>query len=244
MYIQRTSTEPVLKSSVQAIWHSQMQTGDRSLIVPDAATDIIVKSNGTQLEVVFCGTMTKAVHLTCNKEMNYWGMRFQPGHGSLFFDFPIATSNNCLINISEKIDRNRIHDLMNDPVGNSLSIEKIISDFLVQRLDEIEYAKDLKTINFLAKISFGNIEEQAKSIGVSRRHLNRIYKSYFGYSAREASRIFKFKKLIECFSKNQNSKLSDLAINSDFYDQSDMNNCVKDFCDMTPLVLMSHLSNI
>lgn len=244
MYTERASTDSLLKSSIQAIWHSALLDGDRSLVVPDAATDIIIKTDGTRLEIGFCGTMTKAMPVTADKDTHYWGLRFKPGHGSLFFDFPMHTANNELVDISQNFEKNRINDLMEDPVRNSFCIEKIMTNLLLKRLHQSGYRKDLATINLLAQMPFGKITTQAQQLGISRRHMNRIFKSYFGYSARESSRIFKFKKLTENMATHPNASLSDLAVDSGFYDQSDMNNCVRDLCDMTPKALMSHLSNI
>ena len=243
MYSERFSSDSYFKNSIQSVWHSQMAQGDRSLIVPDAATDVIVKYGGGRLEIVFCGTMTNAKMITAEKEMQYWGLRFNPGHGSLFFDFPIQSSNNELIDISNNFERSIISDLMIDPVANSLLIEKEITKNLLKKIDENSYVRSIRAIQQLESLSFGSIEKHAQQIGVSRRQLNRIFKSYFGYSARESSRMFKFKKMISYLSANPQVSLSELALAAGFYDQSDMNNCVKDLCKMTPQALMSHLSN-
>jgi AraC-like DNA-binding protein len=243
MYNERKTSLHLLTTSNQAIWHSSLSSKNKMLILPDSATDIIVKKTTLGIDIVFCGAMTKAVIIESEEKIDYWGFRFKPGHGSQFFNFTMEETLNQLVEISQNFEKNKIEDLMEFPEINSLKIEQEISKFLFKKIDSNQYQKNIKRIKRLAELNFGDISKHASQERISRRQLSRIFKNFFGYSARDLSQTRKLNQFIKLSSRKSTPSLSDLAIASGYYDQADMNKSIKNLCGLTPKELMSQLYN-
>ncbi|MCL9682741.1 AraC family transcriptional regulator [Legionella maioricensis] len=243
MYKERETSLHLLTTSNQAIWHSSVAPKNKMLILPDSATDIIIKRTTFGIDIVFCGTMTKAVMIEREEKIDYWGFRFKPGHGSQFFNFPMEETLDQLVDISQNFEKNKIEDLMEFPEINSLKIEQEISKFLFKKINSIQYQENIKRINHLAEMNFGDISKHASKEKISRRQLYRIFKNYFGYPARDLSQTRKLNQFIKLSQQKSTTSLSDLAIASGYYDQADMNKSIKNLCGLTPKELMSQLYN-
>ena len=243
MYNERETSLNLLTTSNQAIWHASLPVKNKTLILPDAATDIIIKRTISGIEIVFCGAMTKAVMIESEEKIDYWGFRFKPGHGSQFFNFAMEEALDQIVEISHYFEKNKIEDLMEFPETNSLKIEQVISKFLFKKINSSQYQDNIKRINYLAEMKFGDISKRASQEKISRRQLSRIFKKYFGYSARDLSQTRKLNQFIRLSQRKSTASLSDLAIASDYYDQADMNKSIKNLCGLTPKELMSQLYN-
>lgn len=213
------------------------------LVLPDAATDIIIKKTTSGIDMLFCGTMSKAVMLESAVTIEYWGFRFKPGHGSQFFNFPMEETLDQLVDISQYFEKNKLEDLMEFPDINSLKIEQEISKFLFRTINTSHYQDNIKKINHLSAINFGGISKYASQEKISRRQFSRIFKNFFGYSARELSQTRKLNQFITHSQQKNTSSLSELAIASGFYDQADMTKSVKNLSGLTPKELLSQLYN-
>ncbi|STX81598.1 Adenosine deaminase [Legionella busanensis] len=243
MYNERKTSLYLLTASNQAIWHSSLTSKDRIMILPDSATDIIIKKKTFGIDIVFCGTMTKAIMLEPMENIDYWGFRFKPGHGSQFFNFTMEETINQLVEISQDFEKNKIEDLMEFPEINSVKIEQEISKFLSQKINSSQYEENIKRINHFAQMNFGEISKYASQEKISRRQLGRIFKKIFGYSFRDLLQTRRLNQFIKLSRQKNTASLSDLAIASGYYDQADMNKSIKNLCGVTPKELMSQLYN-
>lgn len=243
MYNERKTSLHLLTISNQAVWHSSLSPGNRMLILPDSATDIIIKKTASGMDIIFCGTMTKSVMIKSEEQIDYWGFRFKPGHGSQFFGFTMEETLDQLVEISQHFEKNKIEDLMEFPEINSLKIEQEVSTFLLSKINTSQYQENIKRINRLAEMNFGGISKHASQEKISRRQLSRIFKRFFGYSARELSQTRKLNQFVKLSQRNNTASLSDLAIASGYYDQANMNKSIKNLCGLTPKELLSQLYN-
>ncbi|MBX3710145.1 MAG: AraC family transcriptional regulator [Gammaproteobacteria bacterium] len=243
MYNERETSLHLLTTSNQAIWHSSLLSKEKMLILPDAATDIIIKKKKSSMEIVFCGAMKKAAMIESEEKIDYWGFRFKLGHGSQFFNFSMEETLDQIVEISQYFEKNKIEDLTEFPEINSLKIEQEISKYLLKKINSNQYQESIRKINYLAKMNFGDISKCAVSEKISRRQLSRIFKIYFGYSTRDLTQTRKLNRLVKLSQCKNTTSLSDLAIKSGYYDQSDMNKSIKNLCGFTPKELMFQLYN-
>lgn len=243
MYNERKTTHYLLTSSCQAIWHASLSPKTNRLILPDAATDIIIKKKTFGIDIVFCGAMTKALMIENEEPIDYWGFRFKPGHGSQFFNFTMEETLDQLIDISPYFEKNKIEDFMEYPEINSLKIEQEMAKFVFEKMRSTQYQENIKRITHLANMHFGEISKFASQEQLSRRQLSRIFKKFFGYSARDLSQTRKLNQFIKLSQHQDIASLGELAIASGYYDQADMNKSIKNLCGLTPKELMSQLYN-
>lgn len=90
-----------------------------------------------------------------------------------------------------------------------------------------------------------SIQEIAASMGISRKTLQRIFKTHLGYSPVEYKSIIKFRRALDLYQGQMNqNNLSSLAYEANFYDQSDLNAHFKIRTGLTPKQLFSEIDTI
>ena len=81
----------------------------------------------------------------------------------------------------------------------------------------------------------------ASTVNVSRRTLLRLFKKHLGYSIEEYISVVKFRKSLLHFQQMENPKFTEVALESDYYDQADFNHQFKYRTNMTPSKLFAKL---
>lgn len=233
---------PLLKDLVETTWQSQMNAGDSSFVVPDGTSDIIIKANSSGASIFLCGVMTQPAHLQYDEEKKYFGIRFRPGFSSLFFNF--GDIKNQLIQIDNFfLNKNQIENLMQEPVKNHCQIGKLIFEQLFKQIDEADIKEKVKIVSEYSKVQYGEVNTLANKLTLSRRQFSTNFKKHFGYDPRYFSKIKKFNEFLKRVANDRNATLSELAIDSGFYDQSDLNHTIKEISGMTPRDLISQVYN-
>lgn len=122
----------------------------------------------------------------------------------------------------------------NDDLGQ---IASALDEALVKRLSPIQNIYIEKTILFFeAHGSEFTIDELAVELGISRKHLNRVFKKYIGTSVQKYRSIFKFRQLMSHkFNSHYNDNLTTLAHRCDYTDQSHFIKHCKLLTGLTPL---------
>ncbi|MFT5617218.1 MAG: AraC-like DNA-binding protein [Arenicella sp.] len=91
-------------------------------------------------------------------------------------------------------------------------------------------------------VGSGKVADLAAKLDVSRRTLLRKFKKHLGYSIEEYLSVIKFRKALFNFQNSDtDSKLSDIALDSNYYDQADFNHQVKYRSGMPPKELFKQL---
>jgi AraC-like DNA-binding protein len=83
-------------------------------------------------------------------------------------------------------------------------------------------------------LEFQSVDQLARKVCYSSRHLNRKSQELFGLSAEELVLYKKFMSSVQLIHRNQSSRLIDIALDSGFYDQSHFNRVFKTFTGLTP----------
>ncbi|MEO1653074.1 MAG: helix-turn-helix domain-containing protein, partial [Bacteroidota bacterium] len=87
------------------------------------------------------------------------------------------------------------------------------------------------------------VGELAEELGLSRRTLLRKFKRHTGYSIEEYISTIKFRKALLNYQKNQDSPpLTQIALESHYYDQADFNRSIKHRSELTPSELFRQLN--
>jgi len=87
-----------------------------------------------------------------------------------------------------------------------------------------------------------SVAELASRLGMNRRTLLRKFKAHLGYSIKDYRSVIKFRKALLGFQENGGSeKLTQIALDSYYYDQSDFNHNMKSRSGLTPKELFAQL---
>lgn len=86
------------------------------------------------------------------------------------------------------------------------------------------------------------IQEIAENLNISRRTLLRIFQKHLAYSPKEYLSVIKFRKALLSYQKRSDfPKLTEIAYESQYYDQADFNRQLKNRSGLSPQKLFSHL---
>ena len=149
-------------------------------------------------------------------------------HYSLFHDFDDAKTT-FLPNLFDKKNLKEKRDLLDE--------------FFLQRFILLPDPILLRAIDYLTTTEeFPKVDVLANHLSTSRRTLLRKFRKHLGYSIEDYIRVIKFRRALLNYQNNQeNLKLGDIALQSNFYDQSDFNHQIKYRSDLTPRELFAQL---
>ncbi|TDH21322.1 AraC family transcriptional regulator [Segetibacter sp. 3557_3] len=103
----------------------------------------------------------------------------------------------------------------------------------------IEYTlKQLQLNN--GRVNLGKLEEK---LGISNRHLERLFKNNVGLSPKEISKIIRLNYAFHCIEKDPKMSLTELAYESGYYDQAHFSKDFKTITGVSPSKLVTRKSN-
>jgi len=117
----------------------------------------------------------------------------------------------------------------------------LLDTFLLQHFFEFPEKRLAHAVHFIINKDFTNVNDLAKAVNVSRRTLLRLFKKHLGYSVEEYISVVKFRKSLLHFQQMEKPNLTEVALESDYYDQADFNHQFKYRTDLTPSELFTKL---
>jgi AraC-like DNA-binding protein len=115
---------------------------------------------------------------------------------------------------------------------------EIVSSFLFSQMQKNKQQVNVKMEYALSNmlLSKGNIflKELTKSLNLSERSFERKFKEYIGLSPKLFSRICRFQASLKQLKHNNYNKLSDIAFENDYADQSHFIRTFKEFSGFSP----------
>lgn len=160
------------------------------------------------------------------------GVYFQPTALKSIFGIDADELTNQHIGINELTKTNITDQLLNTTSTDQRI--KLLSSFLVQKIEhrEAESQKVNFAIDQLKKgVSLPSIQNELK---LSERSIERFFKQHVGISPKLFARISRFQSALENIRQFEFEKLTDIAYQSDYFDQSHFIRDFKDFAGTTP----------
>jgi AraC-like DNA-binding protein len=183
------------------------------------------------------GKRTRPIHTFSNGPFHLTGVVFKPqGLGMLLKTDPMA------LNDGSAALGNFSRDLGEQLVNARSDRERVarLSAFLRARVDGAA-AEDFLVTESLglirADLQSIRVPQLLKRLRVSERQLERHFTRAIGVSPHRYIRILRFRKALQVMKGNQFERLSDIAYDLDFVDQSHFIKDIKAFSGYTPKVL-------
>lgn len=220
--------------------------------VPDGCVDILFEKDNSGFRGRVCGTVLENTIIDNKNDKEYFGIRFLPGV------LPIIVNASMPELVEKQID---INDIIVDKelikqMEDATSMEEIINRFLRgyddclikksiinkhdNKLKMVEFVKN-EIINSNGTIS---IEEAARNTGYTTRYINQLFNEYIGINPKTFSKIIKFQNVIQAINNNSSSNLTDLGLDTGYYDQSHFIKDFKKYAALTPteyrMLIMQH----
>lgn len=169
---------------------------------------------------------------------------FHPGGINHFLEEPL--SNYLQKHFSEFHGFGREFDMVLTQVYAEQDIESkrnLLDNFFLSTYQLFSEEKLLIAIDTLTNSTKAiKVEDLARQLEMSRRTLLRKFKKHLGYSIEEYISVIKFRKALLNFQTKKETKgLSGIALDSQYYDQSDFNHQIKSRSELTPKQLFEQL---
>jgi hypothetical protein len=212
-------------------------------IMADGCVDLILNcSNEDPLEIA--GLVEKANFVSINGHTEYFGIRFFPGCMHSFFQVSAKEIANQMIPC-EDIWGNRYKSIeyglrYTDSVDKRI---KIANAILLDYLKTCKREPDqwlLTALDIIYQRKGQLSVEKDFSIGVSSRHLRRIFNHYVGISPKKFSKIVRFQSALRHIMSNSNNLSKGGYLDFGYFDQPHFIHEFKSFSGVTPSFFKQH----
>lgn len=240
-----------LKEFVMCYWVLEFpreETPQMNTIIPDGTMKLIFHygdlywhhpPNGNSFLQPRCfliGQLTRPYVVEPDGDTGTFVVRFHPNGFSPFASIPVKEMENTPVSL-EQLYGKEGQELASSILNAHTTDERIsiIEEFLFKRLT------DSKTIDKVVKSTIDiiltlngqiSVTELSKKNHIHRRQLARKFSSVIGLSPKQLSKTIRLQAALKTLSTQEKSKLTDLAYDNEFYDQSHF---IKDFREFTGL---------
>lgn len=199
----------------------------------------IFSKNDTPLPGIFLfGPTTKYAAINITGNFNTIGAYFYPNALKSVFGFNAFELTDSCLDADMIAQKYALH--LSDQLQNISTPEnqiKALSFFLMKELNANK-KDDLLMQHALNMIIFegGNVSitKLRQHLNISERNFERRFKQYVGISPKLFSRICLFQKTLKQLQNNQFNKMSDIAFDNDYSDQSHFIRTFKEFAGFSP----------
>jgi len=209
-----------------------MSDGLPGLIFQENKKSFLNKDNQELPQLFLYGQTTQYTEQKAIKTFRNIGVYFQPTALKSVFGLDADELTNQHIDINELIKTNLTDQLLNNTTADHRI--KLLSSFIIQQAEQRE-AENGKVNFAIAQLQKGvSLQSIQNGLNISERSLERHFKQYVGISPKLYARINRFQSALENIRQTQYNKLTDIAYQSDYFDQSHFIRDFKEFAGTSP----------
>jgi|SRR5688572_16783091 len=263
MKYQTFAPPEILKPFIKYFWALESTSVDNSAKTFGAIVDgcpgaILVRSENEafcdeknkKLPGIFLyGQTTTPVHLSTAGNFNAIGICFQPHALKSVFGMDADELTSSCVDLD--LMGNKKKGKLSEQLSNTPSLDeqlKILSFYLIDNAQANHKKSDDSTRFALTQIAQTNgtvsLKELLQQTKLSERTLERRFKSTVGISPKLFSRICRFQESLNQMRKSNYDKLSDIAYENDYADQSHFIRVFKEFTGFSPLDFKKQSSEV
>jgi len=247
MFYREINSSPLLAEYVKCFWvwqsESRIEPHLPERILPDGCVELIFNlldpiklvENGYETETPYksyiAGQIKTAIQIQPTGRVSLFGVRFHPASAYPILKYRLHEFTDRIIALdlvwgplareieSRILAAPRIHDKIN-----------IIERILLKRVNSGKHDKDhiveASVNTILNRRGLVSIERLSNEISISRRQLEKKFKTYVGISPKLLARIIRFQHVVKIIAKNGSYDWPSIIFEYDYYDQSHL---IKDF---------------
>jgi AraC-like DNA-binding protein len=204
-------------------------------VMPDGCFDIVldVAAAGPNA-IILTGVWDQIISVSVPARRMTVGVRFLLPALEAFFACTLADIRNQVIPLSPQMLRRwecfPIQTL--ETARNPAELTEAWDDYFV--LCVIEEGLQPRGILHLDLLDCPTVEAAADELGISQRHLSRLYQANLGIAPKTYTRIARFFKAKEILLKSPQSPLAEVAASCEYFDQAHLSKEFRRFSGMTP----------
>ncbi len=212
-------------------------------IMADGCVDLFLNCSNED-PLVLAGLVDKANCVSINEHTEYFGIRFFPGCMHYFFQVSAKEIANQAIPC-EDIWGNQFKSIeyrlrYTDSIDKRI---KIANATLLEYLKTCKREPDqwlLTALDIIYQRKGQLSVEKDVSIGISSRHLRRIFNHYIGISPKKFSKIVRFQSVLKHMMSNSNNLSKGGYLDFGYFDQPHFIHEFKSFSGVTPNFFKQH----
>jgi AraC-like DNA-binding protein len=216
-------------------------------IASDGCIDIIVNLNNPKENYVM-GVYDKCTTYWLGTTFHYAGVRFLPGMFSYIFNANASEISNTVEGLDSVHSKTARFLLENIQPGSGINdFRHLFDKYFLKNLLQVDQRFDNRVYEALMIIlkNPGSINIQKdidKSVGVSPRHLRRLFDFYIGHNIKSFIRVVRFQNYLRVHLESRTDLTERLYYDAGYYDQAHFIKEFKTFCGETPKSALGYLS--
>lgn len=254
MNYQEYQPHPDLQSLVKCYWTLEVPAArgpQRQRIIPDGCLEMAfilgddIKRYTSEDEFVIqprsmvLGQITEPFFIEPTGYVNSFAIRFYPYGLATFLSMPIKELADTETPLAVLFGEDIAQDLSEKIglAGDTASRIAVVEDFLFKKLnDQVSIDNVVKAAIDTMFSTNGSIsiKEMLKDDPSRRRQIERKFAEQVGISPKQLSRVIRLQAVLKMILTQQAESLSQIAYDSDYYDQAHFTRDFKEFTGMTP----------
>ncbi len=207
-------------------------------VVSDGCIDILLELSKPE-DMFITGFSSSYLEYELGNQFNYIGVRFLPTGFPLMFNIPASELTNNFFKLGEFLPQLSNIITSTIPLKSSLSQYKQVFDehFLAILIKGTSLVNpDLRVFNAIGEIlkSGGNADIKSLDVGLSERHLRRLFQFYFGESPKTFGQVVRFQNILRAKPSLESLKKNKIFYDAGYYDQAHFIKEFKNFYGVTP----------
>ena len=228
-----------LSALVDHYWLSWNNTAVRHAVLPDGCVDVVIECLEGDARCWAFGTTTQRRQLEVRPGAHYLGVRFRAGQGRHVLSVAAGELTDTRLPASEgtRLPLERVVEALQRaslPTREPFEVfERALWAYL-ERQPPAETVLDAALRLVDERSSQVRVGELAAQLGISRRHLERLFTEHVGVSPKQYLNILRCTHAWGLLQRGPHSPLSRVAHEAGFADQSHMNREVRRLLAVTP----------
>jgi AraC-like DNA-binding protein len=226
-----------LRPYLGCFWSIATTTGTHLRTLPDACTTVAVECRqGQRPQSFLAGPRLTPADRAPGAGHLLFGVRLQPGVAFSLTRRPIHQIVDRRTLLAEMLpdDVSQMERRLASATRTKERFD-ILEEFLFQRLDGVQV--DPRVAKALMQVEQCSGQLRATQLAthcqVSSRHLNRLLRTWLGFSAKRLARITRFQALLQRVEDSRSGGLAQLAMELGYYDQPHLINEVMQFAALS-----------
>lgn len=210
-------------------------------IVPDACIDLVFSYGPAGMEAYAAGSVLQCKKFLIEGNREYFGVRFMPGYQPAGINVVLRDLIATRVNLCEiLIDReNTFFQKMATQQDFYQRIRVFLEEYTkLEKKRSKPYGKEELVISVKNYVydsgGLVRISELASKTGYSERYINKVFIEQMGFPPKSFCRIIRFQRALWLLNYGVTGKMTDLAADLGYYDQSQFIKDFKQFCGITP----------
>lgn len=218
--------------------YTAKEDSDDIIAVPDGCIDLIFEYGDNEMRATACGTVLEHQTTGFRKDKSYFGVRFMQGVQPQMLDASLKELIGKQVDIRQIMRSDELLERMEQQKTFEGRMHAFLNAYTTAR-SEVEPTAAHRLVQAVRHMICDNGGEmQMKNVeqvtGYTTRYIHKTFSAELGFGPKTLCRIVRFQRTIARLNCMDSGKLTNIAADTGYYDQSQFIRDFKQFADITP----------